>query len=68
MSNTLYINGKWSSPVEGPTWDVISPADGHLVATVAEATAADVELAIVAARNAFDAGEFPTWGFEKRAA
>ncbi|MFM8447369.1 MAG: aldehyde dehydrogenase family protein [Candidatus Nanopelagicaceae bacterium] len=68
MSNTLYINGKWSSPVEGHTWDVNSPADGHLVATVAEATAADVELAIVAARQAFDSGEFPHWGFEKRAA
>ena len=68
MSNTLYINGKWSSPVEGHTWDVNSPADGHLVATVAEATAPDVELAIVAARRAFDSGEFPNWGFEKRAA
>jgi betaine-aldehyde dehydrogenase len=68
VSNTLYINGEWSSPVEGHTWDVNSPADGHLVATVAEATAADVELAIVAARQAFDSGEFPHWGFEKRAA
>ena len=68
MSNTLYINGKWSSPVDGHTWNVISPADGKLVATVAESTGADVELAITAARNAFDKGEFPTWGFEKRAA
>ncbi len=67
MSNTLYINGKWSSPIAGHTWDVLSPADGHLVATVAEATAADVELAIVAARQAFDSGDFPNWGFEKRA-
>jgi betaine-aldehyde dehydrogenase len=67
VSNTLYINGKWSSPIAGHTWDVISPADGHLVATVAEATAADVELAIVAARQAFDSGDFPNWGFEKRA-
>ena len=47
---------------------MISPADGRLVATVAEATAPDVELAITAARNAFDTGEFPNWGFEKRAA
>jgi betaine-aldehyde dehydrogenase len=67
VSKTLYINGKWSSPIAGHTWDVISPADGHLVATVAEATAADVELAIVAARQAFDSGDFPSWGFEKRA-
>ena len=66
MSNTLYINGKWVSPEKGQTCDVISPADGHLVATVAEATASDVELAIKAARTAFDSGEFSNWSFEKR--
>ena len=66
MSNTLYINGKWTSPTEGHTWDVTSPADGHVVATVAEATVADVEVAIAAARHAFDHGDFPNWGFEKR--
>ena len=66
MSNTLYINGKWVSPEKGQTCDVISPADGHLVATVAEATAHDVELAINAARTAFDSGEFSNWSFEKR--
>lgn len=68
MSETLYINGEWRDAVDGHTWNVISPADGHVVATVAEATTADVELAIVAARNAFDHGDFPKWGFEKRAA
>lgn len=67
MSATLYIDGKWQAPVEGHTWDVISPADGHVVAKVAEATGADVELAINAARSAFDSGEFPNWGFERRA-
>ncbi|MEY3729115.1 MAG: hypothetical protein RL315_730 [Actinomycetota bacterium] len=66
MSNTLYINGKWVSPEKGQTCDVISPADGHLVATVAEATGSDVELAIKAARTAFDSGEFSNWSFEKR--
>jgi betaine-aldehyde dehydrogenase len=66
VSNTLYINGKWVSPEKGQTCDVISPADGHLVATVAEATAPDVELAINAARTAFDSGEFSNWSFEKR--
>jgi betaine-aldehyde dehydrogenase len=66
VSNTLYINGKWVSPEKGQTCDVISPADGHLVATVAEATAHDVELAINAARTAFDSGEFSNWSFEKR--
>ena len=68
MSATLYINGNWQEAIEGHTWDVISPADGHVVATVAEATIADVELAISVARKAFDQGDFPNWGFEKRAA
>ena len=67
MSKTLYINGQWREAIEGHTWNVISPADGHVVATVAEATGADVELAIAAARSAFDNGDFPNWGFEKRA-
>ena len=66
MSKTLYINGEWKAPVDGHTWDVISPADSHVVATVAEATGADVELAISAARTAFDLDDFPNWGFEKR--
>ena len=67
MSKTLYINGQWREAIEGHTWNVISPADGHVVATVAEATGADVELAIAAARSAFDHGDFPNWGFERRA-
>ena len=66
MSKTLYINGQWCEAIDGHTWDVISPADGRVVATVAEATAADVELAIASARSAFDHGDFPNWGFERR--
>ena len=66
MSATLYINGKWQTAVEGHTCEVKSPADGHVVATVAEATVADVELAISAARSAFDSGEFINWGFSRR--
>lgn len=68
MSKTLYINGEWRAPVDGHTWDVISPADGQIVSTVAESTGADVEIAIASARKAFDQGDFPSWGFEKRSA
>ena len=68
MSKTLYINGEWRSAIDGHTWDVISPADGHVVTTVAEATVADVELSISAARETFDNGDFPNWGFERRSA
>ena len=67
MSQTLYIDGKWQAASAGHTWDVISPADGHLVCTVAEAGVVDVDRALAAARKAFDQGEFPHWSFEKRA-
>ncbi|RUQ21283.1 aldehyde dehydrogenase family protein [Kocuria sp. HSID16901] len=56
MSNTLYIDGQWVPAEEGGTRTIICPADGSEVGTVAEATAADTEKAIAAARKAFDEG------------
>ncbi|HEY7597521.1 MAG TPA: aldehyde dehydrogenase family protein [Actinophytocola sp.] len=55
----LYIGGQWREPVDGGRREIRCPADGSLVATVAEATAADTEAAILAARQAFDTGEWP---------
>lgn len=54
----LYVNGEWLEPVAGDHREIRCPADGSLVAVVSEATRADTEKAIVAARQAFDAG---TW-------
>jgi len=56
VSNTLYIDGQWVPAEEGGTRTIICPADGSEVGTVAEATAADTEKAIAAARKAFDEG------------
>ncbi|MPZ84220.1 MAG: aldehyde dehydrogenase family protein [Actinophytocola sp.] len=55
----LYIGGAWREPVDGGRREIRCPADGSFVATVAEATAADTEAAILAARQAFDAGDWP---------
>ncbi|GAA4594504.1 aldehyde dehydrogenase family protein [Planotetraspora phitsanulokensis] len=55
----LYIDGTWREPVAGGSREILSPADGGLVTTVAEATRADTELAIAAARAAFDEGTWP---------
>ncbi|HEY0452042.1 aldehyde dehydrogenase family protein [Actinophytocola sp.] len=55
----LYIGGEWREPAGGGRRDIRCPADGSLVATVAEATAADTAAAILAARQAFDAGDWP---------
>ena len=56
MSNTLYINGRWVPASEGGTRTIVCPADGTEVGVVAEATSADTESAIAAARAAFDDG------------
>jgi hypothetical protein len=48
----LLIDGKWVDSKSGKTFDVFDPATGQMIAKVAEADAADVELAVAAARRA----------------
>jgi betaine-aldehyde dehydrogenase len=55
----LYVDGGWREPVGGGHREIHCPADGTLVATVSEATRADTEAAITAARRAFDDGPWP---------
>ena len=52
----LLIGGKWVDAQDGKTFDVFDPATDQVIAQVAEGTAADVELAVAAARAAFDSG------------
>ncbi|MFM7208149.1 MAG: aldehyde dehydrogenase family protein [Planctomycetaceae bacterium] len=49
-----FIGGEWVAAAA--TRDVVNPATGAVIATVAESTAADVTLAVRAAREAFDSG------------
>ena len=51
----LYIDGKWSD-AGGGTFDVINPATEEVVASAPNATRADLDRAIAAARRAFDEG------------
>jgi betaine-aldehyde dehydrogenase len=55
----LLIDGEWREPDAGGRREVRCPADGSLVATVAEAGRADTLAAIAAARRAFDEGPWP---------
>jgi phenylacetaldehyde dehydrogenase len=52
----MLINGKWVGAVSGKTFPTYDPATGKEMARVAEGDAADVNLAVTAARNAFDKG------------
>lgn len=57
--STLFIDGEWQHAVDGGVREIRCPADGSLVATVPEAGPKDAELAIEAARRAFDVGPWP---------
>ena len=50
----LFIGGQWIEPTE--TYETISPRDEEPLATIGQATSADVDLAVEAARGAFANG------------
>jgi len=52
----LFIAGKWVSALSGKTAHTIDPATENTLATVAEADMNDVDLAVAAAREAFESG------------
>ncbi len=64
----LYINGEWTEASGGRCRDVIDPATGEAIASVAHASAEDAQQAISAARHAFDHGPWPTLTSRERAA
>lgn len=55
---SLFIDGAWRSPASGASMDVISPIDGTRLTTIADAGTEDVDLAVRAARNAFEKGSW----------
>src|SRR5688572_5861158 len=50
----LLIDGQWVDAASGKTFETINPANGEVLARVAEADAADVDRAVASARKAFD--------------
>ena len=52
----LLIGGEWREALSGKTFETINPATEQVIANVAEGDAADVDLAVKAARKAFDDG------------
>ncbi len=55
----VYIDGQWVEPDSG-RYDVGNPGNEEVIATAPNASVAQVEQAIAAARNAFDSGPWPT--------
>ena len=50
----MLIDGKWVDSISGKTFPVIDPATERVISHVAEGDAADIDLAVKAARRAFD--------------
>src|SRR6266403_535552 len=52
----LLIGGKWVDSVSGKTFATTNPATGEVICQVAEGDKADIDLAVKAARKAFEEG------------
>jgi aldehyde dehydrogenase (NAD+) len=50
----LFIDGKWVAPIDKKYFDTTSPATEQVISRIAEASAADVDKAVKAARNAYE--------------
>ncbi|CAI9100305.1 OLC1v1037278C1 [Oldenlandia corymbosa var. corymbosa] len=63
----LFINGQFVDSVSGRTFETIDPRTGEVIANIAEGDKKDVDLAVQAARDAFDHGPWPRLpGVERR--
>ncbi|MGO8035303.1 aldehyde dehydrogenase family protein [Rhizobium leguminosarum] len=67
MRSELYIDGQWVKPAKGGTCEVINPATEEVIHRIAAATAEDVDLAVKAARRAFDRDGWPKLTGARRA-
>ncbi|RON13617.1 aldehyde dehydrogenase family protein [Pseudomonas frederiksbergensis] len=63
----LYIDGQWVSPAKGGSFETIDPSNECVITRVAAATAQDIDLAVKAARRAFDDGPWPQMTGAERA-
>ena len=67
MRNELYIDGRWVKPIRGASTEVTNPATEEVIQTIAAATEEDVDLAVKAARRAFDKDGWPKLSGAQRA-
>jgi acyl-CoA reductase-like NAD-dependent aldehyde dehydrogenase len=56
----LFIDGEWVGSKSGASFAVVDPSTEETMAQVAEAGSAEVDLAVRAARRAFDSGPWAT--------
>lgn len=67
MKHKLFIDGQWLAPVKGGTFPVVNPATEEVIHQAPAGTAEDIDLAVKAARRAFDTGPWPRMSGAERA-
>src|SRR4051794_900431 len=65
---SLFIDGEWAAPATDAVLDVVSPHSEQVIMTFADASTADMDRAIAAARRAFDTGPWPRMSAAERGA
>ncbi|MEV0176692.1 aldehyde dehydrogenase family protein [Streptomyces sp. NPDC050803] len=67
---TIHVDGAWQEAASGATREIVDPTDARPFAVVAEGDEKDTDLAVEAARRAFDGGRgaWPTTPVAERAA
>jgi phenylacetaldehyde dehydrogenase len=63
----LFIGGEWVTASSGATREVLDPATGAAISTMANGDAKDVDLAVRAAREAFEHGPWRSMSTAERA-
>jgi acyl-CoA reductase-like NAD-dependent aldehyde dehydrogenase len=66
QAGQLFIEGAWRAPVSGETYATVNPATEEESARVARGDERDIDLAVQAARKAFDAGPWPRMSSAER--
>ena len=64
----MLIDGKWIDSTSGRTFETINPANGEVLAHVAEGEAPDIDKAVKAARRAFEKGPWKKMSARERGA
>ena len=64
--DALLIGTQWRTPETDAVIEVISPHSEEVVARVPEGSAADIDAAVAAAREAFDHGPWPRMSPQER--
>ena len=55
----IFVAGKWPATVSGETYQPVNPANEEALAAVGKGDERDIDLAVTAARKAFDEGPWP---------